>query len=141
MRLARRPSGRRLELGGGWAAEVAFDRLRVRGRTREVGRAGAREVEEVREVVEVVADEGRGCAQFGEFRLEWSAEVAPERLARGDWTTWIAGGAWEVRPLRPGDALVPLGGISGITSYLLSRKLKMAKPKEADRRTLRSPRS
>ena len=111
VRLARRPSGRRLELGGGWAAEVAFDRLRVRGRTREVGRAGAREVEEVREVVEVVADEGRGCAQFGEFRLEWSAEVAPERLARGDWTTWIAGGAWEVRPLRPGDALVPLGGI------------------------------
>src|SRR5207248_1895354 len=111
VRLARRPSGRRLELGGGWAAEVAFDRLRVRGRTREVGRAGAREVEVVREVVEVVADEGRGCAQFGEFRLEWSAEVAPERLARGDWTTWIAGGAWEVRPLRPGDALVPLGGI------------------------------
>jgi len=43
--------------------------------------------------------------------VEWSAEPAPERLARGDWTTWIAGGAWEVRPLRPGDALVPLGGV------------------------------
>src|SRR5207248_11401083 len=40
-----------------------------------------------------------------------SAEPAPERVARGDWTTWIAGGAWEVRPLRPGDALVPLGGV------------------------------
>jgi len=103
-RLARRPSGRRQPLGGGWAAEVAFDRVRV-------SRAGAREVGEVREVVEVVADEERGRARFGEFRVEWSAEPAPERVARGDWTTWIAGGAWEVRPLRPGDALVPLGGV------------------------------
>ena len=100
-RLAQRPSGRRQPLGGGWAAEVAFDRVRV-------SRAGAREV---REVVEVVANEERGRARFGEFRVEWSAEPAPERLARGDWTTWIAGGAWEVRPLRPGDALVPLGGV------------------------------
>src|SRR3989440_3791686 len=103
-RLARRPSGRRQPLGGGWAAEVAFDRLRV-------SRSGAREVGEVREVVEVVADEERGRARFGEFRVEWSAEPAPERVARGDWTTWIAGGAWEVRPLRPGDALGPLGGV------------------------------
>ena len=104
-RLARRPSGRRQPLGGGWAAEVAFDRLRVRREGWEVG--------EVREVVEVVAVENveRGRAQFGEFRVEWSAEPAPERVARGDWTTWIAGGAWEVRPLRPGDALVPLGGV------------------------------
>ena len=103
-RLARRPSGRRQPLGGAWMAEVAFDRVRVRDRTRE-GR-------EVGEVVEVEADDERGRAQFGEFRLEWSAEPAPERLARGDWTTWIGGGgAWEVRPLRPGDTLVPLGGV------------------------------
>ena len=101
VRLARRPSGRRLALGGGWAAEVAFDRVRVR----------TREVVEVVEAVEVVSDTERGSAEFGAFRVKWSAEPAPERLARGDWTTWIAGGAWEVRPLRPGDALVPLGGI------------------------------
>src|SRR5213082_2855751 len=44
-RLARRPSGRRQPLGGAWMAEVAFDRVRVRDRTRE-GR-------EVGEVVEV----------------------------------------------------------------------------------------
>ena len=103
VRLARRPSGRRQALGGEWVAEVAFDRIRVRHGTRE-GREGG-------EVVEVVADDERGRAQFGEFRVEWSAEQAPERLARGDWTTWIAGGAWEVRRLRPGDALVPLGGV------------------------------
>src|SRR5207237_905703 len=103
-RLAQRSSGRRQSLGGGWAAEVAFDRVRV-------SRADAREVGDDREVVEVVASDERGRAQFGTFRVVWSAERAPERLARGDWTTWIAGGAWEVRPLRPGDSLVPLGGI------------------------------
>ncbi len=103
VRLARRPSGRRQALGGEWVAEVAFDRIRVRHGTRE-GREGG-------EVVEVVVDDERGRARFGEFRVEWSAEPAPERLARGDWTTWIAGGAWEVRGLRPGDALVPLGGV------------------------------
>ena len=100
--LARRPSGRRLSLGSDWWAEVAFDRLRVQ----------SREVEEVREVVEVGEEKERGRAEFGAFHVEWSSEPAPERLARGDWTTWIGGGGdWEVRPARPGDRLVPLGGV------------------------------
>ena len=101
VRLARRPSGRSQALGGGWAAEVAFDRVRVR-------RADTREA---REVVEVVAGQVGGRAQFGPFRVEWSAQRAPARLRRGDWTTWIAGGDWEVRPARPGDRLVPLGAL------------------------------
>ena len=102
VRLARRPSGRRQALGGGggWVAAVEFDRLRV---TR------AREVGEVVEVVEVAEDDERGQAEFGEFRVEWSAQRAPARLKRGEWTTWIAGGDWEVRAVRPGDRLVPLG--------------------------------
>lgn len=99
--LAPRPSGRRLSLGGAWWAEVAFNRVRVR----------TREVREVGEVVEVGEDKERGTARFGEFRVDWSPESAPERLARGDWTTWIAGGDWQVRPLRPGDRVVPLGGV------------------------------
>lgn len=99
--LARRSSGRRLSLGGGWQAEVAFDRVRIRrARAREVG-----------EVVEVGAERGKGSAQFGDFLVQWSPGAAPKRLARGDWTTWIAGGEWEVRPARPGDRLVPLGGV------------------------------
>jgi tRNA(Ile)-lysidine synthase len=97
-RLARGPSGRRRALGGEWAAEVAFDRVRV-----------VRKVREVVEVVEVGEDEKRGRAEFGEFRVEWSAQRAPARVERGDWTTWIAGGDWEVRAVRPGDRLVPLG--------------------------------
>src|SRR5439155_24019291 len=60
-RLARRPSGRRQPRGGGWAAEVGLDRLRVR-----VSRAGAREG---REVVEVVAHEEPGGAGWGEVRV------------------------------------------------------------------------
>jgi len=99
--LARRPSGRRLSLGGGWWAEVAFNRVRVR--TREVG--------EDLEVVEVGKEKHHGRAEFGAFHLEWSSEPAPDRLARGDWTTWIAGGDWQVRPLRAGDRVVPLGGV------------------------------
>src|SRR5690242_9229656 len=99
--LASRPSGRRLSLGGGWWAEVAFNRVRVR--TREVG--------EDLEVVAVGKEKHQGRAEFGAFHLEWSSEPAPDRLARGDWTTWIAGGDWQARPLRAGDRVVPLGGV------------------------------
>src|SRR4029077_2636590 len=102
--LTRRPSGRRLSLGGGWQAEVAFNRIRV-------SRAGAREGEKDLEVVEVGKEKHQGRAEFGEFHVEWSPDAAPERLTRGDWTTWIAGGDWHVRPLRPGDRVVPLGGV------------------------------
>jgi len=102
--LTRRPSGRRLSLGGGWWAEVAFNRVRV-------SRAGAREVEKDLEVVEVGKEKQQGRAEFGEFHVAWSPDAAPERLTRGDWTTWIAGGDWQVRPLRPGDRVVPLGGV------------------------------
>ncbi len=101
--LARRPSGRRASLGDGWDAEVAFEDVRVRNRTRDVG--------EVREVVEVGEEKQRGNARFGTFRVAWSPERAPARLPRGDWTTWIARGHWEVRSPRAGDRLVPLGGV------------------------------
>jgi tRNA(Ile)-lysidine synthase len=99
--LALGPSGRRLSLGGGWWAEVAFNRVRVR----------AREVGEDLEVVEVGEETQQGRAEFGAFHLEWSSEPAPDRVARGDWTTWIAGGDWQVRPLRAGDRVEPLGGV------------------------------
>ena len=96
--LARRPSGRRLSLGGEWRGEVAFDRLRV-------FRAGARQVREV------VANEDRGAVDFGEFRVSWRPGSAPERLQRSGWTTWMSEAGWELRHLRPGDRLVPLGGV------------------------------
>src|SRR3989475_8011269 len=96
--LASHPSGRRLALGGGWIAEVAFDRLRL---VRDaVGAPG-----------EISLGGERGSAVFGSFRVEWAPETAPARLPRSDWTTWIAGSSWEVRAPRSGDRLVPLGGV------------------------------
>jgi tRNA(Ile)-lysidine synthase len=98
VRLAQRPSGRRLSLGGGWVAEVGFDRLAV---ARSV--AGAPEP--------VVATAERGSAQFGTYRVEWTPERAPTRLTRDDWTTWIQAGDWEIRFPRAGERLVPLGAV------------------------------
>src|SRR5437016_1225432 len=103
--------------GGGWMAEVAFDRLRAtRG-----GRDAA---------VEVVPTGERGSAVFGEFRVAWTPDPAPARLPRAEWTTWIAGANWEVRPPRPGDRLVPLGGIG---RRPLRRMLMEARVPRSDR--------
>ena len=115
--LTRRPSVRRLPLGDGWMAEVAFDRLRV---TRAVRDAA----------VEVVPTGERGSAVFGEFRVAWTPDPAPARLPRAEWTTWIAGANWEVRPPRPGDRLVPLGGIG---RRPLRRMLMEARVPRSDR--------
>src|SRR5438132_519531 len=115
--LTRRPTGRRLPLGDGWMAEVAFDRLRV---TRAVRDAA----------VEVVPTGERGSAVFGEFRVAWTPDPAPARLPRAEWTTWIAGANWEVRPPRPGDRLVPLGGIG---RRPLRRMLMEARVPRSDR--------
>jgi tRNA(Ile)-lysidine synthase len=98
--LARRPSGRRLPLGAGWTAEVAFDRLRV-----------ARDFDCA--VERVVPAGERGSAVFGAFRIGWAPGAAPQegRLERAAWTTWVDGPGWEVRAPAKGDELVPLGGV------------------------------
>jgi tRNA(Ile)-lysidine synthase len=117
--LARGPSGRSLPLGGGWTAEAAFDRLRV---VRRAAAAAPR----------VVATAARGSAEFGAFHVAWAPAAAPARLPRAEWTTWIAGGgaAWEIRPARPGDRLVPLGGVG---RRPLRRLLMEAKVPRGDR--------
>src|SRR6266540_188479 len=102
--LASRSSGRRMPLGGGWTAEVAFDRLRV-------SRVAKRGAGEVGEVLKVEADTDRGVATFGTFRVQWRPERAPARVERSGWTTWIDGSGWELRAPVAGDALVPLGGV------------------------------
>jgi tRNA(Ile)-lysidine synthase len=100
--LARRPSGRRLALGGGWSAEVAFDRLRV---SRDSGVT-------IDCALEHVSPSGeRGSARFGEFEISWSPAAAPARMDRATWTTWVDSAGWEVRAPARGDTLVPLGGV------------------------------
>ncbi|HYT04354.1 MAG TPA: tRNA lysidine(34) synthetase TilS [Gemmatimonadales bacterium] len=118
--LARRPSGRRVPLGrGGWLAEVAFERLRV---IRAIRCAAE----------ELVATAERGSGLFGDFRVDWEPGAAPARLPRTDWTTWIAGADWEVRPPRPGDRLIPLGGVG---RRPLRRLLMEARVPRSDRAT------
>src|SRR3989441_1057687 len=124
--LARRPSGRRLPLGRGWGAEVAFERLRV---TREIGCAAE----------QVVATGQRGSAVFGDFQVAWSPGAAPARLERSGWNTLIAGGergaggaGWEVRRPRRGDRLIPLGGVG---QRPLRRLLMEARVPRSDRAT------
>jgi len=96
--LARRPSGRRISLGGGWTAEVAFDRLRV-----------ARVMQCAAERVLPAGE--RGSALFGEFRIDWSPGAAPGRIDRAGWSTWVDGPGWELRAPEKGDELLPLGGV------------------------------
>jgi tRNA(Ile)-lysidine synthase len=97
--LSRRPSGRRLGLGGGWSAEVAFDRLVVQRGTQAA-------------VERVVPSGAKGSATFGGFRVRWSVGRTPQHIERAAWTTWIGRDvAWELRVPAPGDELVPLGGV------------------------------
>lgn len=96
--LAGRSSGRRVALGGAWTAEVAFDRLRVRRDSKAAA-------------IVVAARDERGNAEFGGFDLRWAPATVPQQIERAAWRTWIQGDGWEVRPPRPGDVIVPLGGV------------------------------
>jgi len=98
---AGRASGRRMELPGGWVAEIAFGRLRV-----------SRGVPPAPEPVVPASDSERGAMVFGDFVVRWEPATAPAALERRGWTTWVGGGAgWQLRPHREGDRLVPLGGV------------------------------
>ncbi len=100
--LAQRPSGRRLRLGDGWSAEVAFDKLRV---SRELG-------SDIDCALEHVWPSGeQGSARFGEFEITWAPAAAPPTIERATWTTWVDAAEWQVRAPARGDSLVPLGGV------------------------------
>jgi tRNA(Ile)-lysidine synthase len=97
--LAGGTSGRRLTIGGGWEAVVAFDRLRLE---RPVAR-GATPV--------VVTRGAKGDARFGRFAVHWAPATAPKQLSRTAWRTWIRSGEWTMRGPRPGDVIAPLRGV------------------------------
>ena len=96
--LARGQSGRRIELGEGWVADAAFERLVVARADAALPPAPA-------------APEGTtGTMGFGPFRVTWTAESGPARVERAAWRTWITPGEWTVRTWAPGDRFAPLGG-------------------------------
>jgi len=97
--LAKRQSGRRVELGSGWVGEAVFDRLTV-GTAPDHPR-------------ETIPMQDAGHAVFGDYRLVWRLEKAPARMDRAGWTTWVAGldGGMVIRAPQAGDRLAPLGGV------------------------------
>ncbi len=97
--LARGQSGHRVELGGGWVAEAAFDRLAVIPGVAS-GPAAV-----------VAPADPSGTLRFGPFRIEWCSESAPARVVRAGWRTWIPVGEWAVRAWAAGDRLAPLAGV------------------------------
>lgn len=97
--LARKPSGRQLALSAGWMGEVSFDRLRVGQASTGASEGG------------VTVDDARGEVSFGAFAVRWEPAVAPRRVARAAWRTWLPSEAWVLRPPRPGDEIEPLGGV------------------------------
>jgi tRNA(Ile)-lysidine synthase len=91
-------SGASVPLGGGWLAELAFDRLAV-------GRVEAAEASAPWSL------EGRqGEGRWGRWRIRWSHEAAPSRQTRTGLTTWLAPMPFVVRGWVPGERIRPLGG-------------------------------
>jgi tRNA(Ile)-lysidine synthetase-like protein len=91
-------SGREVPLGGGWRAELAFDRVRiVKGAEQPVS--------------EALALEGRsGQRIWGEWRITWRPDAAPGRQQRAARTAWFEVDGLVVRPWSPGDKVRPLAG-------------------------------
>jgi tRNA(Ile)-lysidine synthase len=90
-------SGRFLELGQGFVAEVAFDRLRLR----RVVRATIPDPAELG-----TGKEGR--LTWGAFRIVWRRGKATP-VKRAGWGTWLTPGHGLVRAALAGDRVLPLG--------------------------------
>ncbi len=93
-------SGRVLELGDGWEAELAFERMRITHR--------ARAPRPARHVTLDVREPGQ--LTWGPWEFRWRPEIAgvPRRKSG---TTWLTAGVGALREFRPGDRIFPLGGV------------------------------
>ena len=95
---ARGASGATIELGEGWAGEIAFGRLVV-SRVARPEPGGSWSLE------------GRcGERQWQRWRFRWSHEPAPPYQPRAALTTWLVPGPLEVRRRTIGERIRPLGG-------------------------------
>ncbi|HYC32278.1 MAG TPA: tRNA lysidine(34) synthetase TilS, partial [Gemmatimonadales bacterium] len=84
-------SGAEVPLGAGWRAEVAFGRVRL-----------ARAVPTAAEASWTL-EQGSGERTWGEWRLRWRPDLAPERQERSAFVAWFEPGALEIRSWRAGD--------------------------------------
>lgn len=99
VRLLQGSSGRRLPLGGGYVAEIAFERLRIVPPHRQETPATA-----------IVGEDVSGACEWGAWRFRWTREPAGS-LERASLTTWVTPGAATIRSPTSEDRVVPLGGI------------------------------
>lgn len=92
-------SGRQVPLGGGYVAEIAFDRLRLLA----PADPGAPETT-------LLGDGAAGRVEWGNWHFKWRREAAgiPKRAAL---TTWVTPGTATIRPLGGGERVIPLGGV------------------------------
>ena len=94
-----RQSGRVMELGGGFEAEVSFDRVRIASAApREAASAVS------------LGSPDHGSVQWGSWTFTWRTEPA-EEATRESTETWVTDGTLTVRGVGQGDRLVPLGGV------------------------------
>lgn len=92
-------SGRRMELGAGWEAQLAFDRLRL------VGPHTAAPAPEP-----VALDGAAGRTSWSASEIAWRPARAGT-AARASFTTWVTTGPGLIRPPAAGDRMLPLGGV------------------------------
>jgi tRNA(Ile)-lysidine synthase len=91
-------SGARLELPSGWVVERGFDRLLLL-------RPRSPVVAEV-----VLPSETTGELNWGNWRLEWRQESAPQVQKRNGMTAWFVPETMLLRTWRAGDRVAPIGG-------------------------------
>jgi tRNA(Ile)-lysidine synthetase-like protein len=94
----RSESGARLELPSGWVVERGFDRLLLL-------RPPSPVVAEV-----VLPSETTGELNWGNWRLEWRQESAPQVQERNGMTAWFVPETMLLRTWRAGDRVAPIGG-------------------------------
>lgn len=92
-------SGRRLELGGGLEAEIAFGTVRLAVRPAAPKPQAA-----------ALGRANTGMIEWGGWRFAWRREPAAP-VGRGGRTTWVTLGELGVRPPEEHDRMTPLGGV------------------------------
>src|SRR6185295_9983156 len=112
-------SGRFLELGQGWCAEVVFDRLRIRRAS------GASQPEQI-----AWGSTEAGSVAWGDWKIAWRVEPAGES-DRAGFTTWVIPGTGEIRAPHEGDRVFPLGGVGRRSVHRLLMEARVPRSERA----------
>jgi len=93
-------SGRAMQLGSSWVAELSFDRVRIAPAARSAARDEA----------VACGDDAGGRVRWNGWDLSWRRDPVGA-LHRKSFVTWVTPGANRVRAVARGDRIAPLGGV------------------------------